>query len=247
MEEIIRVSEILSSVKWYFELKNLSLNNALSLRCPLSVEEQKNSRQYYSQYFLGLLSATEMLLEKEYKNHEAFKMALEKGFVFDNYTDGEGNYSYLKELRNSVIHRGLNIDSAAHIYSNFPLLIAPSPVTNRSGKNSYIAFGYYLIEIINRCESIIGNIFLDHFQEFGLFNIRLSKKEAEALMRKHILESIAMPEWAKKMALESNIDIDHEVVHQNSIDNMVNILKTDVLSKHFDLIPILLLVQGLEH
>lgn len=232
MEEIIRVSEILSAVRWYFELKNLSLKNALLLRCPLSVEMQKDLRQFYSQYFSGLLSATELLLEKEYKNHIAFKKTLESGFIFDGYPDGESNYSYLRELRNSVIHRGLDISSASHIHDNFPLLISPSPITNRSGKSSYIAFGYYLIEIIRKCESVIGNIFLDHFHAFDLFNFRLSEDEVGPLRKKYILESTAMPDWVKKMALEA-IDFDHEAVHKASIDNLVNILKTDVFSQNF--------------
>ena len=229
VEEITRISETLSAVKWYFELKNLSLRNALLLRCPLSVEMQKDLRQYYSQYFSGLLSATELLLEKEYENHIAFKKTLEAGFVFDGFPDGEKNYSYLREFRNSVIHRGLDISSAAHIQDNFPQLISPSPVTTRSGKCSYTAFGYYLIEIIRRCESVIGNIFLGHFQEYDLFNVYLSEDKAGPLRKKFILESNAMPEWVKQMALDSIDNIDYDAIHKASIDNLVDVLKTDVL------------------
>lgn len=89
MEDIIRTSEMLSAVKWYFELKNLSLRNALVLRCPLSVDNQKDLRQYYSQYFAGLLSATELFLEKEYPNNTSFRNLLYKKLSLENFPDGE--------------------------------------------------------------------------------------------------------------------------------------------------------------
>lgn len=91
MDKIIQISELLSAVKWYFQQKNLSLKNALALRCPLSTEDQKNLRLYYSQYFAGLLSATELLFEKEYPNRADFKKSLEEKLSFDNFSDGELN------------------------------------------------------------------------------------------------------------------------------------------------------------
>ena len=162
MDKIIQTSEILSAVKWYFELKNLLLKNALALRCPLSVEDQKDFRQYYSQYFAGLLSATELLLEKEYPNRAGFKKRLEEKLTFEKFPDGKKNYAYLRELRNSIIHRGLNISSAAHINGDLPLIISPSPVTNRGGPAGYNTFRFYLIEVIEKCESVIGEVFLTH-------------------------------------------------------------------------------------
>src|SRR5690606_14054260 len=36
--------EIVSGLKWYFQAKNLALKNALSIRCPLSVDQQNDIR-----------------------------------------------------------------------------------------------------------------------------------------------------------------------------------------------------------
>lgn len=229
MEKIIRTSEILSAVKWYFELKNLSLKNALSLRCPLSVENQKDLRQYYSQYFSGLLSATELLLEKGYSNHAAFKRNLEEKLSFEGYPAGEKNYSYLRELRNSIIHRGLDIGSSAHINNDIPLLISPSPVTNRTGSTSHDAFGYYLIEIIEKCESVIGYVFLDHFEEFNMFEMRIPQEKAIEVSKQFISNSTAIPQWVKGLALGVIKDINHEEVHLASINSLKETLKTNVL------------------
>lgn len=232
MEDIIRTSEMLSAVKWYFELKNLSLRNALALRCPLSVENQKDLRQYYSQYFAGLLSATELFLEKEYPNSTRFRDLLYKKLSFENFPDGEKNYSYLRELRNSIIHRGLDISSAAHIKDDFPLIISPSPVTNRSGAISHIAFGRYLIEVIEKCEGVMRDIFLEHFEEFSLLDKRLPQEQIIELSEKFISNATAMPDWAKKLALTSIKDINHEEVHLASMSSLIETLKTDVLSQY---------------
>ena len=232
MEDIIRTSEMLSAVKWYFELKNLSLRNALALRCPLSVENQKDLRQYYSQYFAGLLSATELFLEKEYSNNIPFRDLLYKKLSFEEFPDGEKNYSYLRELRNSIIHRGLDISSAAHIKDDFLLIISPSPVTNRSGAVSHNAFGYYLSEVIEKCENVMGDVFLEHFEEFNLLNKRIPQEKAIELSEQYISNSTAMPDWVKSLALTSIKDIDHEEVHLASMNSLIETLKTDVLSQY---------------
>lgn len=233
MEEIIRTSEMLSAVKWYFELKNLSLRNALALRCPLSVDNQKDLRQYYSQYFAGLLSATELFLEKDYPSSSSFRNLLYKKLSFENFPNGEKNYAYLRELRNSIIHRGLDISSTAHIKDDFPLIISPSPVTNRSGVASHNAFGYYLIEVIEKCEGVMRDVFLEHFEEFSLMDKRLPQEKVIELSEEFISSSTVMPAWVKKAALDSIKDINHEEVHLASIKSLIETLKVDVLSQHF--------------
>ncbi len=231
MKEIIRTSEMLSAVKWYFELKNISLRNALSLRCPLSVENQKDLWQYYSQYFAGLLSATELFLEKEYPNNLSFKRSLYGKLIFDGYTDGEKNYLYLKELRNSIIHRGLDICSAAHIKDDFLLIISISPITNRSGTISHAAFGDYLIDVIEKCESVVGDIFLRHFEEFGLLQMRIPQEKSMELSKEFIVNATAMPDWAKDLAIKAIVNINHEEIHMASMNSLVETLKVNILLK----------------
>ncbi|TCL63320.1 hypothetical protein EDC14_102138 [Hydrogenispora ethanolica] len=226
----VEIFEMLSAVKWYFELKNLSLKNALALRCPLSVENQSDLRQYYSQYFAGLLSATELFREQDYPYNLPFNITLKQKLSFEGFPDGEYNYSYLRELRNSIIHRGLNISSAVHIKDNFPLLISPSPVKSRSGKTLYKPFGFYLIEIIQKCEKVIGDIFLTHFTEFELLKKYIPQEKTIELSKKAISESIAMPDWVKTNALKVIGTLDHEKVQRDLITDLVKILKFNVIS-----------------
>lgn len=232
MNVTVQVTELISATKWYFDQKDLSLKNALSLKCPLSVEDQKDIRLYYSQYFTGLLSATELFLEKGYPDKEKFKDSLELALSFDEHPNGSDNYSYLKELRNSIIHRGLNVTSGAHVKNDLPFFVAPSSITNRNGKKTYNSFGFYFIEIINQCESVIGNVFLSHFEECGLFEVKCSQDEALS----NILESIkinnVMPEWAKIMALESVGSVNFGKINRSNISNLKETLQYNVLTNN---------------
>lgn len=232
MEDAIKNGEMLSTVKWYFELKNLSLRKAMTFRCPLSVEGHRDLRLYYSQYFAGLLSATELLLEKEYPRAKEFKKTLHEKLIFEGYPDGETNYSYLRELRNSIIHRGADVTSAAHVVQDIPMMISPSPITNRSGAISLTSFGYYLIEVIAKCESVIADIFLAHINEFKLFDIRLSQDEFVEHTRKQIENSSIVPEWVKEASRATVTDIDFDKIHQASIQSLLDVLKTDVFAEH---------------
>ncbi len=229
MNSAFRNEEILSGIKWHFESKNLALKNALSIQCPLSIEAQRNVRLYYSQYFASLLSATELLLEKEYPHNAAFWKKISSNLSFPDFPNGEENYLYLKELRNSIVHRGHDITSSAHIIDNLPLFITPETVTSRNGKSTYKAFGLYVLDIIKKTESVIGEIFYSHIDEVRLMQPSIHHSE----MLKHIVPFIeqtkVMPRWVKKMALESLPKIDFEMIQKAQFDTLKTILKEKII------------------
>lgn len=221
-------------MKWYFESKNLSLRNAFSLRCQLSVEDQIDLRQYYSQYFASLLSATELLLDKGYKNREVFRKTLYRALSFKEFPDGKLNYCYLRELRNSIIHRGLDINYAAHVRDDgFPFLVAHPHVIDRKGEGSYKAFGYYLVDIIRDCESVIGKAFLNHLEESGLFQERIPQAEYVELTKQQILDCVARPEWVKTLALETIEQVNYDDLQETLSKNVSEVLGLNAFTKYF--------------
>lgn len=220
-------------MKWYFESKNISLKNAFSLRCQLSVADQIDLRQYYSQYFANLLSATELLLDVKYKNREVFEETLYRALSFKESPDGKLNYCYLRELRNSVIHRGLDISYAAHVKDGFPFLVAHPHVTNRKGNNSYKAFGYYLVDIISNCENVIGKAILNHLEECGLLQERISQAEYIELAKRQILDCVAMPEWAKTSALATVGQVNYDDLQETVSKNVKEVLGLNAFARYF--------------
>lgn len=229
MTSIRRYTEILCALNWYFESKNLALKNALRFRCPLSVEQQRELRQYYSEYFAGLVSATELLLESEYKHCVEFKTALENTFVFDSLPDGERNYVYIRELRNSIIHRGLDVSAAAHVHNDFLLLVAPSPVSNRKGNKEYQALGFYLLDVISKCEAVIGPLIARHLEEVGLLKPEFTQEQAIENAKVFMAECSAMPERVKASAHEAIATVDHIEVQMAAIKSLVDVLCTNSL------------------
>jgi hypothetical protein len=227
--------EFISSLKWYIEVKNLCLKNALAVRCPLSVIQLKDLRLYYSQYFSGLLAATEMLLEKDYIYRDKFKLKLEATMCFDSHPDGKKNYSYIRELRNSIIHRGFDISSAAHIIGDFPRFVAPQIVKNRSGNENYHAFAYYLLDVISKCESNIPKAIRDHLEEEGLLQPIVSEAEMATKYKQSVYDSVVMPNWVKDEILSNTQDfilVEHQKILTDGLiieleNNVINSFKID--------------------
>lgn len=216
LSQMISVSdrmEMLSSLKWYFESKNLSLRSALGFRAPLLATEVSDMRLHYSQYFANLGSATELLLEKERTGSKRFKEILESHFVFNGFPDGEANYRYVHELRNSIVHRGLDICAAAHIRTDFPLVLAPVTVSHRFGKKTHHAFGKYLLTVIANCEQAVGPAVAKHLAELGVLEPDLTQDELAEYAKDGILMSTAMPDDIKNMALDKVDNVDHCEVH----------------------------------
>lgn len=181
-------------------------------------------RQYYSEYFVSLVSATELLLESEYEHHAKFKMALERVFVFDSLPDGKSNYAYIRELRNSIIHRGLDVSAASHVNDDFLLLIAPSSMSNRSGDKEYQAMGFYLLDVIAKCEAVIGPLIFQHLDDVGFLKPEFTQSKAIENARMFIFGCSSMSEWVKSEAYKAVAAVDHIEIQMETINGLVDVL-----------------------
>jgi hypothetical protein len=235
----IQHSELRSAIEWYFESKNLAIKNALKLRCPLSTEQQKELRQYYSEYFVALVSAIELLRESSYEFNVQFNEQLIEVLSFEPFSDGKENYDYIRELRNSVVHRGLDLCSAVHVCEEHFLVVAPIKVFDRNGKKSFSAFGYYLLEIIAKCEEAIGPFIAKHLQEVGLLKPLLTQDQASEEAGKYLLEAQAVPDWVKTNALNLISQIDFLQTQALAVEKLVSLLNLNALIVVNDSHPII--------
>lgn len=193
--------DMLYSLSWYMSARQAALRAALSFRTQLSVTDQMDMRVHYSGYFLNLLAATELFREAAALQPNDFEARLYSRLVFDGFQDGEANYSYIRELRNAIVHRGLDITSAAHIDCNFPMILAVQKVQNRNRTRTFVAFDKYLLHIIAKCESIVGSVMLDCLTTAGVFEATIDADAAVAEYREAVEQSDAIPEPFKAMAL----------------------------------------------
>ncbi|MFM0240428.1 hypothetical protein [Paraburkholderia phytofirmans] len=208
--------DMLYSLSWYMSARKTALRAALSFRTQLSVTDQMDMRVHYSGYFLNLLAATELFRETTTLQPNTFETQLYSRLVFDGFQDGEANYSYIRELRNAVVHRGLNITSAAHIDGNFPMVLAEPKVQNQSRKKTFVAFDKYLLHVIEKCESVVGSVMLDCLNAAGIFEATINAEAAAAEYRDAIEQSHFMPDFAKAMALATEFKPEWAAAAHNS-------------------------------
>lgn len=209
--------DMLHSLSWYMSARQTALRAALTFRTQLSATDQTDIRVHYSGYFLNLLAATELFLETTTLQPNDFEARLYSRLIFDGFQDGKANYAYIRELRNAVVHRGLDITSSAHIDGNFPMFLAEPKVQNRGGAKTLVAFDKYLLHVIAKCESVVGYVMLDCLNAAGIFEATIDAEAAVAGYRETVEQAHAMPEYVKAMARATEFKPEWVVAAHNSV------------------------------
>ncbi|RAA07679.1 hypothetical protein DOT66_16650 [Ralstonia pseudosolanacearum] len=185
----------------------------------------------YSEYFVHLISATDFLLEKDMWKAGEFKEALHNALRFSEAMDGKANFSYLRQLRNSIVHRGLDVTREAKFHEGFPVVISPSPVTNESGSEKYLSFARILLQKICLCEAAIGPTIADHLDALGFLEPTMSQEEMTNLAQERIRESTIVPPWAKEEAQRGVTLIDQIEVQRQHARELEDLLRTNALDQ----------------
>jgi hypothetical protein len=215
----------LNALSLYLATRRTALRSALRFRAPLSTEASEDLRIHYSNYFVSLFSAVDLLAENKSMAGGDFKDALETAFETVGASRAVTNCAYVRELRNAVVHRGLDIASAAHFAGDFPLLIAPNPAMNRGGTQKYPAFGFYLLEIVAGCEAVVGPTIETHLDSLGILDKRPDSEAWLDETREVIRSSTVIPDWAKKMVPASFDGLDWNAMHRDSVAKLRDLLQ----------------------
>lgn len=216
--------ELICSIEWYVNVKNLSLKKALSIRCPMDIDMQQEHRMFYSEYLAAVMSIIELLLDKKTPQNEKFRRELYNELNTDNFT-GENYYNYLRELRNSVVHRGGHLTSSARVINDFPLVIAPTPIENRNGNYSYDAPEKYLIDIIIRLEKMFPSLIFNHIVQCGWDNCEIDSNSEMEECRRAIIKTENMPDWVKELVLPEIEKIDFLAIRKEQVNKAMQTIK----------------------
>jgi hypothetical protein len=151
--------------------------------------------------------------------------------IFSNATDGESNFLYLRELRNSIVHRGLDVTQAATFHGDFPVVVAPLRVTNPAGTKQYESFVAPLLIMVRLCEATIGPEIAKHLEAIGYLEHATSQEEMERLAKQAIDESTILPPWAKDGAREHVETFDYVDLQRRNAQELVLMLNTNALDE----------------
>lgn len=223
--------EILATAMWYIEAKNFALEQAIALRYPLSVDMQKAHRLSYSNYFINLVSLISLFKEEAYPHNQDFQSRFDNEFPFGKKRTSSCDYNYIKELRNSIVHRGLDITASAGSIENFPLVLAPQQVWDRKQSQSYKAFGLYILDIVAHCEEVVGDILHAHLEDANLLKPHLSHDESVAQVADFMAQTPGIPLWAKEMSMHAIAKLDHVAIQEEQLSLFIRMLKYNPLEE----------------
>ena len=215
--------ELIHVLTRYFGYKNFALSKIKSFTPPADSLEMEF---YYSAYFYHLCSA----IDEVNKKFPTFLGELKRNISLPSYS-GQNNYRYISELRNAIIHRGLQINQVGHVIGELVCPIAPESITDRKGKETFAAFGYYLIDIINICEQVVGKTIYSTLSDCGYFNDieRSEQPLANQELLNQIFETMQtnkfIPDAYKIMVNKDDLEkIDFCEMHNNQNEKLKKLL-----------------------
>lgn len=186
-------NEALSGISWHLECMVLAAQEIDNFRPPADGFQM---RMHYSLYLTNLMSAIDIVHEI---HGEPFRLELVGSLTTPSLT-GDQVLGYIRELRNGVVHRGIDLTTSGIVVDGVTCALAPTTVTNRFGTLSYTAPSFLLRDIFIHCEIGI-KLIIERFLE-STFD-ELTKVTSEEMLNDFLNEIEAapyMPDWAKEIA-----------------------------------------------
>ncbi len=187
---------------WYLETRNWAFEKMRV--CPRG-SYPFDVRMYHSQYFVNLLSAVDHVcdyLRDDGPTRVAFVTKIEGDMQ---------NYEYVRELRNAIVHRGLDPTADGHADDTTLHVLCPAVVQDRSRLNSYNASFKYLVELARHCDSVVNPAIAAVLTKLGLFNAIPQTGSVEDI-KAQIRSSATMPDWAKELSIKAWDEVDYSTL-----------------------------------
>lgn len=206
---------------WYLEARNWAYEK---LQISPHGSELFDLRMHHSLFFVNLMSAvdhvTDYLRNGKESERSAFLNRIKRGF-------GEtSDYTYTRELRNAVVHRGFDPCESAHSDQTTLYILCPLAVSDIKG-NEYSSSFKYLRELATKCREVIDPAITDVLEELHLFEVILHKPALGEVMNS-VDGAAAMPDWAKALAKQAfaamNFDGAASELTQSRVDKMRQLL-----------------------
>ena len=157
--------DIFSKMAYFADCKKTAIIHLFEFVAPLSSTTRSLMNIFYNAYFTYWLGLVDYLV--------GISFLTKKDIT--NLLGSESNYYYIRNLRNSVIHRAEDLSTKGTIIKNTNIVVPFSPmdIMDQSGKNIYQPFCKNLMQIVIKCEDI-NSICLKLIHKYDLTNYKLS-------------------------------------------------------------------------
>jgi L-rhamnose mutarotase len=174
-------------------------------------------------YLSNALSATDLVGETLYGKdfrRPPYKTEFDRSLIaaFDmkvgttSPIGGQEAYAFVRELRNSVVHRGLGSATSGHSNQDFVFALRPSVTTDSNGKNTYRSPWKYMVDLATVSNSAFNVVIYSELEKRKLFDLDQQKVAPLSDVMNAIDTSDVMPDWAKAMAHETFTKIDYSKI-----------------------------------
>jgi hypothetical protein len=162
-------------------------------------------RMYHYLYFSNLFGAVEIV--QDYLSipteKKAFADHLQQGFP------KPGDYIYARELRNSIVHRGLDPTMQGTEKGDFVFALCPPIVFKRNSGDGYVCSTPLLVDLAAACNKASNMAILKIIEREGLLDAASHILEQEPIFETFGEES-HIPDWAEDMAEDAFATTDFE-------------------------------------
>jgi hypothetical protein len=186
---------------WYLQARDWALEK---IRTSPIGSHLFDLRMHHSLYFVNLFSAVEHVrdhLGREQPPSLAFIARIKSAFGTTQ------NFKYVRELRNAIVHRGLDPVATGHAKDATVSVLCPAVVQDRSG-NNYTCTFKYMFELATHCNVVTNPVIAEALEDLDLFNIVHHIVEEDSL-HAAIDSGATMPDAAKAMVKEALRHMDY--------------------------------------
>ena len=195
-------STFFDGLLWYLESRNWAFEKIRT--CPVG-SQGLDIKMYHYLYFSNLFGAIDITRDYGRKIDEQSDI---EETVRKSFGDTD-DYQYARELRNAIVHRGIDPAAAGHADTKVLYILCPQGVTDRTGKKKLSCTLQYTVQLAERCNQIVNPVILGFLEKHGFLVSRgmIAKKE-ETL--KAVQDASVMPDWAKAMAVQAFDQMDFD-------------------------------------
>ncbi len=210
-------STFFDGLLWYLQTRNWAFEKIRD--CPVG-SQGLDIKMYHYLYFSNLFGAIELVRDfaRKMDGQPDIEDAIRSGF------GGNDDYTYARELRNAIIHRGIDPAAAGHADGQVLYVLCPPGVTDRAGKKNLSCSFKYTVQLADRCNQAANPVILEFLERNGFLAAGgMSAGKEDTL--KAIEESTAMPDWAKAMAVQAIGQMDYGQLAATIAETRINEVK----------------------
>lgn len=212
--------DILSSLIWYFTKANTSLRIILETKPPLS--DGDLMRFHYGVYIESILSACDYMEDKKLISETDI-------YEYINKDD----FKYFRDLRNSIVHRGLNICSSASSNDSFIYYHTPQNITNQSKNIKRTPPSEkFLLDFLLRVDQSIRSLIQEKLNESKVFDFKeVGIDEIFSEISNFVEPHEPMPKVIKKLFVDNSdaikASINMKEIHDSSVKKFRETMSLD--------------------